>query len=53
MITHSLGNSEINSVSLRLQQPARADIIHANREIKEIFDLEKLTLSINSEHKSP
>ena len=60
----SLGNSEINSIperrvfllnkrkSLRLQQPARADIIHANREIKEIFDLEKLTLSINSEHKS-
>ena len=35
-----------------LQQPARADIIHANREIKEIFDLEKLTLSINSEPKS-
>ena len=42
MVTHSLGNSEINSVperkvfllykskSLRLQQPARADIIHAN-----------------------
>ena len=61
---YSLGNSEINSIpewrvlllnkrkSLRLQQPARADIIHANREIKEIFDLEKLTLSINSEHKS-
>ena len=64
MITHSLGNSEINSIlewrvfllnkrkSLRLQQPARADIIHSNRKIKEIFDPEKLTLSINSEHKS-
>ena len=39
MITHSLGNSEINSVSLRLQQPARADIIHANREIKEILKI--------------
>ena len=63
MITHCLGNSEINSIpeprvfllkrkSLRLQQPGRADIIHSNREIKEIFDPEKLTLSINSEHKS-
>ena len=52
MITHSLGNSEINSVpeseefsllnkrkSLRLQQPARADIIHSNREIKEFSTL--------------
>ena len=38
--------------SLRLQQSARADIIHSNREIKEIFDPENLTLSINSEHKS-
>ena len=37
--------------SLRVKQPARADIIHSNREIKEIFDPEKLTLS-NSEHKS-
>ena len=64
MNNHSLGNSEINSIpewrvfllnkltSLRLQQPARADIIHSNREMKEIFDPEKLTLSINSEHKS-
>ena len=64
MITHSLGNSEINSIpewrlfllnkrkSLRVQQPARADIIHSNREIKQIFNPEKLTLSINSEHKS-
>ena len=64
MINHSLGNSEIKSVpewrafllnkrkSLHLQKPARADIIHSNREMKEIFDLEKLTLSINSEHKS-
>ena len=64
MITHPLGNSEINSIpewrvfllnkrkSLRLQQRARADIIHSNREIKEIFDPEKFTLSINSEHKS-
>ena len=64
MITHCLGNSEINSIpeprvfllnkrkSLPLQQPAREDIIHSNREIKEIFDPEKLTLSINSEHKS-
>ena len=33
-------------------QPARADIIHLNRENKEIFDPEKLTFSINSEHKS-
>ena len=61
---HSLGNSEFNSIpewkvfllskrkSLRLQQPARADIIYSNREIKEIFDPEKLTLSVNSEHKS-
>ena len=57
---YSLGNSEINSIpewrvfllnkpkSLRLQ-PARADIIHSNREI---FDPEKLTFSINSEYKS-
>ena len=64
MINHSLRKSEINSIagwrvfllnkrkSLRLQQPARADIIHSNREIKEIFDPEKLTLTINSEHKS-
>ena len=64
MITHCLGNSEINSIlewrvfllnkrkSLRLQQPARADIIHSDREIKEISNPEKLTLSINSEHKS-
>ena len=64
MINHFLGNSEINSIpecrvcllnkrkSLRVQQPAQADIIiHPNREIKEIFDPEKLTLS-NSEHKS-
>ena len=62
MIKHYLGISEINSIpewrvflnirkSLRVQQ-ARADIIHSNREIKEIFDPEKLTLSINSEHKS-
>ena len=60
---YSLGNSEINSIpewrvfllnkpkSLRLQ-PARADIIHSNRENKEIFDPEKLTFSINSEYKS-
>ena len=65
MINHSVGNSEINSIpewrvfllnkrkSLRLQQPARADIIHSNREIKEISDPEKLIFSINSEHKSP
>ena len=55
MISHSLGNSEIYSIlskSLRLQQLARADIIHSNREMKEIFNPEKLTLSINSEHKS-
>ena len=64
MIKHCLGISEINSIlewrvfllnkrkSLRVQQPAGADIIHSNREIKEIFDPEKLTLSINSEHKS-
>ena len=63
MINHFLGNSEINSTpewrvfllnkrkSLRVQQ-ARADIIHSNREINEIFDPEKLTLSINSENKS-
>ena len=62
MIKHCLGISEINSIpewrvfllnkrkSLRVQQ-ARADIIHSNREIKEIFDPEKLTFSINSEHK--
>ena len=64
MIKGCLGFSEINSIpewrvfllnkrkSLRLQQPARADIIPLNREIKEIFDPEKLTLSINSAHKS-
>ena len=38
--------------TLRLKQPARAVIIHSNREIKEIFHPEKLTLSINSEYKS-
>ena len=64
MINHFLGNSKINLIpqwrgfllnkrkSLRVQQPARADIIHANREIKEIFNPEKPTLSFNSEHKS-
>ena len=63
MIKHCLGISEINSMpewrlfllnkrkSLRVQQ-ARADIIHSNRKLKEIFDPEKLTFSINSEHKS-
>ena len=63
MITHSLGISDINSIpkwrvfllnkreSLRVQLE-RADIIHSNREIKEIFDHEKLTFSINSENKS-
>ena len=63
MIKHCLGISEINSIpewrvfllnkrkSLRVQQ-VRADIIHSNREIKEIFDPEKLTFSINSEYKS-
>ena len=63
MIKHCLGISEINSIpewrvfllnkrkSLRVQQ-VRADFIHSNREIKEIFDPEKLTFSINSEHKS-
>ena len=63
MINHSLGNSEINSIpkrrifllnkrkSLRVQLE-RADIIHSNREIKEIFDPKKLTLPINSEYKS-
>ena len=63
MIKHWLGIPEINSIpewrvfllnkrkSLRVQQ-VRADIIHSNREIKEIFDPEKLTFSINSEYKS-
>ena len=63
MIKHWLGNSEVNSIpewrvfllnkrkSLRVQQ-ARADIIHSNREIKEIFDPKELNFSINSEHKS-
>ena len=56
-IKHCLGISETNLIpefnkrkSLRVQQ-ARADIAHSNREIKEIFDPEKLILSINSEHK--
>ena len=40
----------IKRKSLRVQQ-ARADIIHLNREIKEIFDPKKLTFSINSEQK--
>ena len=63
MINHFLGNSENNLIpwrvfllnkckSLRVQQPARADIIHSNREVNEIFDPEELTLSINTEHKS-
>ena len=55
MITHSLGNSEINSIpkwrvfllnkrkSLRVQLE-RADIIHSNREFKEIFDPKKIHL---------
>ena len=63
MIKHGLGISEINSIpewrvslldkrkSSRVQQ-ARAGIIYSNREIKEIFDPEKLTFSVNSEHKS-
>ena len=60
MIEHCLANSEINSIpewrvfllkSLRVQQ-ARADIIHSNREIKEIFHPEKLTFFFNPEHKS-
>ena len=37
--------------SLRVQL-AQADIIHSQREIKEIFDPEKHTCSIKSEHKS-
>ena len=36
--------------SLRVQ--AWADIIHLNREIKEIFEPEKFTFSTDSEHKS-
>ena len=35
-----------------LVQQVRADMIHSNREIKDIFDPEKLTFSINWEHKS-
>ena len=35
-----------------LVQLAWADVIHSNREIKGIFDPEKLTFSINPEHKS-
>ena len=45
-----LGNHLNKRKSLRLQQPARADIIHSNHEIREIFDPEKLT--IKSEHKN-
>ena len=63
MITYSLGNSEINLIPkwrvfllnkrkrLRVQLEW-ADIIHSNREIKEIFDPKKLTLFINSKYKS-
>ena len=68
MIKHCLGNSQINSIpelrvflhllfstekkqSFRVQQ-ARADIIHSQREIKEIIDPQRHTISINSEHKS-
>ena len=68
MIKHCQGNSQINSIpeqrvflhnlflqnkhkSLRVQL-AQADIIHSQREIKEILDPEKHTFSINSEHKS-
>ena len=60
MINYCLGISEINStpecrvflLNKRKSLQARADIIHSNREIKEIFDPEKLTFSINSEHKN-
>ena len=62
MIKHCLGISEINSIPERrvfLLKSAnvyaynkRELIIHSNREIKEIFDPEKLTFSNNSEHKS-
>ena len=45
-------SSWTNAQVFCLQQPARAVIIHSNREIKEVFDPEKLTLSIDSEHKS-
>ena len=33
-------------------QLARADTIHSQRDIKDIFDPEKLTFSINSGNKS-
>ena len=57
MITHTLGNSEINSIPewrvfLLNKRKSWRQLLHSNREIKEIFDPEKLTLSINSEHKS-
>ena len=60
---HCLGNSQINSIPewrvfllnkhkrLRIQQ-ARADISQSQREIKGIFNPEKITFSINSEHKN-
>ena len=63
MIKYCLGDSEITSIpewrvfllnkrkSLSVQQ-ARADIIHSNGEIKEIFDPENSPFSINLEHKS-
>ena len=68
MIKHCLGKSEINTImekrsflhnfslqdkhkGLRVQL-ARADVTHSNRAIKGIFDPEKLTFSINPDHKS-
>ena len=61
MIKHCSGNSQINFIpqqrvilhnfSLQNKQ-ARGDIIHSQREIKEILDPEKHTFSINSERKS-
>ena len=64
MTKHCLGKLQINSIpewrvlvlhnklkSLLLQQ-ARADVIHSQPEIREIFDPKKLTFSITSERKS-
>ena len=67
MIEHCLGNLQINSIPAWSKQSfyitllyrtlakvytlARADIIHSQREIKEILDL-KTHPFINKEHKS-
>ena len=43
---------DYHQLSWPFERAFKLPIIHSQREIKEIFDPEKLTLAINLEHKS-